>query len=121
MHLCEVRTESDVDWAVNRVMLGDRVVVQVGGLRRPRRDQLRPNAALGCLEARILGLGGQMQLGHSTNALGRVARGRTALLLPPEDTNGDLGGVREPRRPTPHPSTTLAASPLPGTAKGQQT
>lgn len=121
MHLCEVQTERDVDWAVNRVLLGDRVVAHVGGLHRLRRHRLKPEVALSCLEARIRGLGGQMQLGHSANALGRVARGRTALLLPPEDDDGDFGGVREPRRPTPEPSTILATVPLPGSAETQQT
>jgi len=60
VHLCDVRTESDVDWAINRVLLGDRVVAHVGGLGRPQRHRLKNKVALCCLEARIEGLGGQV-------------------------------------------------------------
>jgi hypothetical protein len=113
VHPCEVRTERDVDWAVKRVLLGERVVVHVGGMRRPRRHQLKYDVALCCLAARIEGFGGQVVLGQDPNAIGRLTRGQTALLLPPEPDNGELGGVREPRRPTPNPSTTRANAKLP--------
>lgn len=109
MSTCHVRTERDVDWAVNRVLLGERLVVQVGGLRRLRRHQLKGDVALCCLEARLEAQGGQVLPGDGTTAIGRLARGRSALLLPPEPDGGDLGGVREPRRPTPNPPVNRAA------------
>jgi len=113
VYLCEVRTEQDVDWAVNRVLLGDRVVAHVGGLHRPRRHQLKREVALCCLQARIEGLGGQVLLGQGTNAIGRMTRGRTVLLLPAESDGGELGGAREPRQPTPNPSAACADLPQP--------
>ncbi|MDW3178727.1 MAG: hypothetical protein R8J94_15150 [Acidimicrobiia bacterium] len=104
MHPCEIRTERDVDWAVDRVLLGERVVAHVGGLHRPRRHQLKREVAVCCLQARIEVLGGHVLLGQCTSTIGPMTRGRTVLLLPPEPDGGDFGGVREPRQPLPNPS-----------------
>ena len=86
VHLCEVRTERDVDWAINRVLLGDRVVAHIGGLGRPRRHRLKNKVALCCLEARIEGLGGQVLLGQGTNAVGRLTRQLKTTGRPPLGT-----------------------------------
>lgn len=114
MHLCEVRNERDVDWVVGRVQLGDRVVVQIGGLRRPRRQGLKPGVALCHLESRLTAVGGQLEVGHTHKRVHTLIRGRVVVGLPPEDRGPGTAGVREPRRPTPQPWEMSAARPVPG-------
>ncbi len=107
---CNVRTSNDVDWIVARVLLGDRVVVRAGGLRRPRRHGMGATKALRSIGYQLKGIGGELHISHTTGRARRLLRGSTAHAQPRTDEGGDDAGVREPRRPgptTPHASNAI--------------
>lgn len=101
MHLCELRQREDLDWVVDRVALGDRVLVNAGGFRRPRHHGLGATQAFCALELRLAETGARVQLGRCGNRVVDLFRGRTALVLPCPGDKGDAAGLREPVRPLP--------------------
>lgn len=108
---CKVRTSNDVGWVAARVLLGDRVVVRAGGLRRPRRHGMGATKALRSIGYQLTAIGGELHIGYTTNRARRLLRGSTALAQPRSDDGGDGAGVREPRQPS--PTTPHAANAIP--------
>ena len=119
MQQAKIRCYPDLEPIIDRVRLGQTVSFRVGGMHRPRRPRITPDAAFEVLDVRLGEIGGRVWCTDERGGvgrrrrIGRLFRGRFGVAFPVPDDGGDEAGVREPRPDRPPRPGLAAEAPLP--------